>query len=64
MYYTVPKKLYTWDRFEVVGMPVQEPPVPHTVGALLVFDDEDKAREWAGEGPVFYIAKAEEAPSE
>lgn len=58
----VPMTLYPWARFELMGRPLTDAPVPHSVGCLLVFDDEETAREWANGASVKEIA--EPAPEE
>jgi hypothetical protein len=62
MYY-VAVRLMPWESFVLMGQRAPRP-TEHSVGCLMVFDDEPMARDWADGGEVLHLLvhrKPEEA---
>ncbi len=58
--YYVAVRLMPWDKFELMGQPAPSP-AEHSVGCLMVFNDEAVAREWADGGDVLHILVSNKA---
>jgi hypothetical protein len=58
--YSVAVRFMPWSSFELSnGMPLTMP-TPHCIGCLMVFDNDDAAKEWADGGEVLHILTSKE----
>lgn len=52
--YSMPMKLFAWERLEVMGQPAPRP-TEDCVGFMMVFDNDKAAREWADGGAIVHL---------